>query len=136
MKIATRNQKAVDKLIELASENNLSENADKRGEGLIAEIKRLVDDDECSSSTLLNYIEYNMVAHEFPWGKERTFGFKLKGTDVLLSDAMEAFENLISKVLPQPVRDYYPELSHEQWQAAIRMTIDVITLLDRRVIEE
>src|ERR1044072_1930489 len=134
MKLATKSQRFVAALSDIASDENLPETVAERSRELIAEMKALVDDvDDSSPSKFLDHIEYGLVEHDFPWGLEHTYGLKVKGTNILLSDAMHAFENLLSDELPEAFKSYYPELSHEQWQAVMRMVIDVITALDRRV---
>ncbi len=137
MKLATESQRFVAKLSAIAFDENLLETVTEHSRELIDEMKSLVDDeDDSSPSKFLDHIEYGLVEHEFPWGIERTYGLKLKGTDILLSEAMHAFEDMIDSDLPEAFKSRNPELSHEQWQAVIRMVIDLVTTLDRRVLGE
>jgi hypothetical protein len=136
MRASTESQKFIALLSNIAAEENLPETVGEHSRELFAEMRRLVGDDGTSSSKLLDHIEYGLVEHEFPWGKEQTYGLKVKGTNTLLSDAMHSFENIITDELPESFKSYYPELSHEQWQAVIRMVINVITALDRRVLTQ
>ena len=137
MKLATENQRFVAMLSEIASDENLPETVTERSRELIAEIKSLVDDeDDSSPSDFVEHIEYGFVEVEIPWGIERTYGLKVTGTNILLSEAMQPFEDLFyGGELPDSIKNYYPELTDEQWKAVIRMVIDVLTALDRRVLD-
>jgi hypothetical protein len=136
MKIETEKQRFVAKLNEISLDEKLPETVNRHSSELIREMKRLVNGEGEDEDLLLDCIEYGMVEHEYPWGKEQTFGLKIRGRNELLSDLMHAFENIITYELPDSFNHYEPEVSHEEWKAVIRMTIDVITALDRRVVKD
>lgn len=136
MNLETEKQKFVAKLNEIVFDERLPETVSRHSGELIVEMKRLINDDESSSSKLLDHIEYGLVEHEFPWGKEKTFGFRVKEKNELLSDLMHTFENLIGDELPSSFKEFDPKISHEEWKAVIRMAIDVMTALDRRVLKD
>jgi hypothetical protein len=56
-------------------------------------------------------------------------GFKIKGKDILISDIMNALEDLDTP--PDAVKEYFPELTIEEWSAATRMM--TVLLLEKEV---
>jgi len=138
MKLDTQAQRFVTKLHEIATEDQLPENISRYSDELIAEVGRLVRDDEndTTSTEFLDHIEYGLVDDELPWGPSQTFGFKVKGKNELISELLHAFENLIATDLPTEISEYAPTISQDEWKAVIRMTIDIVTALDRPVLRE
>lgn len=70
-------------------------------------------------------VEYGEVAGE-P-GSPRTAGLKLSGTDILLADVLNAAEG---SATPPEVRESFPELTQEQWDAVLRWTTMLMISLE------
>ena len=58
-------------------------------------------------------------------------GFKIKGKDILISDIMNALEDLDTP--PDAVKEYFPELTIEEWSATTRMMTVLLLLLEKEV---
>ncbi len=75
----------------------------------------------------LKHLEYGKLREEES-GKE-TSGIKIKGKDILISDIMNALEGLDD--IPDPVREYYPDLTDREWHAAARLVTVLLLLLEK-----
>jgi hypothetical protein len=65
----------------------------------------------------LKYLEYGKMRDEAS-GKI-TSGIKIKNKNILISDIMNAIEDL--EEIPAPVKDYFPALTKAEWQATTRV---------------
>ncbi len=136
MRVETTSKGFVNKLAEIANAPDLSQSVQRHSNELMQELLKLLDAEDKSTERLLKHIEYGRVSYpkaEVIIPPYEVFGLKVKGTNILLSEAMHAFENMVERDLPNQIKEYAPELSHDEWKAAIRMVIDVMTALDRRV---
>jgi hypothetical protein len=99
-----------------------------------ARLAGLLDDPDGISESdqyLLRRIEYGRCSGWAP--DEGTYGFRIVGTDILVSDALHVIEDELLERLPPEASERHPELSHDDWAAIIRFTIDVLSVLDRKV---
>ncbi|RKZ40727.1 MAG: hypothetical protein DRQ49_07425 [Gammaproteobacteria bacterium] len=69
----------------------------------------------------LKYIEYGKMRDET--SEKITHGIKIKDKNILISDIMNAIEDLDE--VPAQVKEYFPALTNTEWQATTR----VITVL-------
>lgn len=98
-----------------------------------ARLVEAADDGDASASTesLLSRIEYGRCDG---WIEgEATYGFRIVGTNILISDALHVIENDMESRLFPDASERYPQMTHEGWAALIRFTIDVMSVLDREV---
>ncbi|MEZ4730245.1 MAG: hypothetical protein R3E79_24205 [Caldilineaceae bacterium] len=56
-------------------------------------------------------------------GFQPVIGLKVKGKNILVSQVLNALEDLD---LPNEVKEYYPDLTDEEWQAVTRITTIVM----------
>jgi len=75
----------------------------------------------------LKQIEYGKVLNKAS-GKI-TFGVKIKNKNILVSDIMNAIEDL--EDVPEPIKEYFPDLTHTEWQAATRVITVLLLFLEK-----
>jgi hypothetical protein len=74
-----------------------------------------------------NHIEYGLTRD---WRSRTVAGLKLKGKELLLSEVMNVVENL---ELPDEVREEFPELTDNEWDAITRMVTMALIAMERGV---
>lgn len=62
------------------------------------------------------------------------FGIKIKDKDIFISDIMNAVEDM--EDVPQEVKEYYSEITHEEWQASTRVSTLILVLFEKILKEE
>ncbi len=62
------------------------------------------------------------------------FGIKIKDKDILISDIMNAVEDM--EDVPQEVKEYYSEITSEEWQASTRVSTLILVLFEKLLKEE
>jgi len=75
----------------------------------------------------LKHIEYGKILDQAT-GKI-TAGVKIKNQNLLISDIMNAIEDL--EEVPEPIKEYFPELTNQQWQAATRVITVLLLFLEK-----
>jgi hypothetical protein len=80
----------------------------------------------------VNYVEYGSVA-DASWGVKTTYGLKLKRHNAMLSDIMNVLENC---EMPPEIRQRFPGITGEEWDAATRMMTMILVSLERDVAPE
>lgn len=75
-----------------------------------------------------DHIEVGWI-HDRQFGPRSVYGLKLRDETVLVSDIIHLIEDMD---LPDSVKDYYPELTENQWSAILRMATMVLLALERR----
>jgi hypothetical protein len=76
----------------------------------------------------VNHIEYGFV-DETDTHSYRTYGLKIKNTDILLSSIAHTIEDIS---IPENIKEDFPAITHEQWSAATRMITMIIFSLEHR----
>lgn len=79
-----------------------------------------------SNLSCLEHIEYGMVDRS-EFGKKDLHGLKLRGKNTLLSEVMNAIENV---ELPSEVKEQFPDLTIDEWDATTRMITMVLLSLE------
>jgi len=75
----------------------------------------------------LKYFEYGKMRDEA--SKKITHGIKIKDKNILISDIMNAIEDLDE--VPAPVKEYFPALTHTEWQATTRVITVLLLFLEK-----
>lgn len=75
----------------------------------------------------LEHLEYGKLKDGE--SEKETSGIKIKGKDILISDIMNALEDLDD--IPDPVKEYYPDLTDREWHAAARLVTVLLLLLEK-----
>jgi|GEM_PF-2372092 len=73
------------------------------------------------------YIDYGIVSGR-QFGLGSIIGLKIKDKNVLLSDVLNAVEDL---ELPSEVREYFPTLNLDEWRAVARMVTMILIFLEK-----
>jgi hypothetical protein len=74
-------------------------------------------------------LEYGLATNDSHTSR-KTVGLKLKGADVLISDVMHMIESM---EIPAEVKEDFPDLTTEQWDAITRMTVMMLFSLEQDV---
>ena len=77
----------------------------------------------------LKHLEYGKLTDSE--AERVTSGVKIKGKDILISEIMNAMEDI--EYVPEPVKEYYPDLTNEEWQAATRFVTVMLLLISGEV---
>ena len=75
----------------------------------------------------LKQIEYGKVLNKAS-GKI-TIGVKVKNKNILVSDIMNAIEDL--EDVPETIKEYFPDLTNTEWQAATRVITVLLLFLEK-----
>ncbi|MFL5805622.1 MAG: hypothetical protein ACJ8CR_28275 [Roseiflexaceae bacterium] len=73
-----------------------------------------------------HHIEYGEVSERDSTIKS-AYGLKVKGKSLLVSEVMNAVEDL---PIPEPIKEYFPDLTEQEWQAVTRITTMVLLSLE------
>lgn len=77
----------------------------------------------------LKHLEYGKLTDSE--AERVTSGVKIKGKDIVISEIMNAMEDI--EYVPEPVKEYYPDLTNEEWQAATRFVTVMLLLISGEV---
>jgi hypothetical protein len=75
----------------------------------------------CAKKIILGRINYDST--------RKRWGLKLKKHNVTVSDIINTLES--EKEVPKSVKDYYPDLSLEDWHTALRITTVILVSLEQ-----
>lgn len=77
----------------------------------------------------LERVEYGLVAQ----GEQEqvSLGPKLKNKSILVSEILNALEDV--ETPPAEIKEYYPDLSDEEWQAALRLVTVIVFSLEEHL---
>ena len=125
MKISPENGIAK-KLLDIISEDKI-ESLEMDSQELLKAILALgsATDDNVNC---INHVEYGMISG-LPFESSESYGLKLKGKNLLLSDVMNVVENL--EEVPGEVKESFPDLTNDEWGAVTRMVTIVLVALER-----
>lgn len=76
------------------------------------------------------HVEYGRVDGRVDgrtWGPKRTYGLKLKGKQILLSDVIHMVED---RKIPNEIAERYPDLTEDEWAAISRMATMILLALE------
>ena len=59
------------------------------------------------------------------------FGLKIKNKDIMVSDIINALEDM--EKAPKQVKEYYPDITDEEWQASTRVSTLVFLLFEKYI---
>ncbi|MGE0084799.1 MAG: hypothetical protein AB7S75_10285 [Desulfococcaceae bacterium] len=62
------------------------------------------------------------------------FGIKIKNKDLFVSDIVNALEDMEQP--PQEVKEYYPDITDQEWQASTRLSTLLLLLFEKSVKEK
>lgn len=130
MKISLENSVAK-KLFDILSEDSLETLANQSHELLEAVLAFGSATDD--NLNCIDHVEYGMVSG-WPFESNESYGLKLKGKNLLLSDVMNVVENL--EDVPSEVKKHFPDLTNDEWSAVTRMVTIVLVALERHKTKE
>lgn len=68
------------------------------------------------------HIEYGPVLRN-DWQPKETYGLKLKGKNILISDVIHLVEDLD---LPDRIKENFPDITSDEWSAVTRMATMIL----------
>lgn len=74
----------------------------------------------------IRHIEFGNIGNNF--------GIKIKDKDVFISDIINAVEDI--EDIPEEVKEYYPDLTDEEWQASTRLSTLILVLFEKLLTEQ
>ncbi|HYF47921.1 MAG TPA: hypothetical protein VEJ63_00830 [Planctomycetota bacterium] len=80
----------------------------------------------------IDYIEYGEISDE-RWSVKTTYALKLKRQGALLSDIANVLENCD---MPREIKERFPNITGEEWDAAMRMMTVIMMAFERDVAAE
>ncbi len=109
--------------------NNLPNISESYLENLDSYIKKLVV--SFGSGTEDNIESMNHIELGYSGGN---FGIKIKNKDLFVSDIVNALEDMEQP--PQEVKEYYPDITDQEWQASTRLSTLLLLLFEKSVKEK
>jgi hypothetical protein len=77
----------------------------------------------------VDYIEYGAIPDQ-NWGVKTTYALKLKRQGAQLSDIANVLENCD---MPREIKEHFPHITGEEWDAALRMITMILMAFERDV---
>jgi len=108
-------------------ESNLDDIDLKKFSRELMQIFREIGSETPDNLNCCAHIDYGIVS-ERQFGPSKILGLKIKDKDILLSDVLNTVEDL---ELPSQVREYFPNLSLDEWRAVARMMTMILISLEK-----